>query len=69
MAINKKPGTGIIPRIHAKYASSFEEAFVILADFGEQTFIHYVSQRPAKEQQDIYDTFMLFQKEIIEELS
>jgi len=69
MAINKKPGTGVLPRIHAKYASSFEEAFVILCDFGEQTFIHYVSQRPAKEQQDIYDTFELFRKAIVEELS
>jgi len=68
MATNKKPGKGILPRIHAKYASTFEDAFVILADFGEQTFVHYVSRRPPKEQQDIYDTFKLFGKVIKEAL-
>ena len=65
--INKKPGTGILPRIHAKYAASFEDAFVILIEFGEQTFKHYVSLRPHREQQDIYDTMALFRKSIVQE--
>jgi len=68
MAINKKPGTGILPRIHAKYAATFEDAFVVLVEFGEQTFVHYTSQRPAKEQQDIFDVFALFRKSIVKEL-
>jgi len=59
-------GEGILPRIHAKSASAFEDAFLILIEFGEQTFKHYVSLQPYKTQQEIYNVFRLFALKIRE---
>jgi len=60
-------GEGILPRIHAKSARAFEDAFIVLIEFGEQTFKHYVSQQPPKVQQEIFDVFELFALVIKEE--
>lgn len=56
----KSVGDGLLPVINKKSANSFEEAFVVLVEFGEQTFKHYVSQQTPKVQQEIYDVFRLF---------
>ena len=57
-------GEGILPRIDTKRASAFEDAFVVLLEFGEGTFRHYVSQQPAHIQEEIFDVFRLFRLSI-----
>jgi len=64
--LRTKVGDGILPRIHAKSAAEFEDAFMILIEFGEQTFRHYVSGKSAKVQQEIFDVFRLFTLKIEE---
>lgn len=66
MTARKGIGRGILPRIHQKQAASFEDAFVVLCDFGDQTFTHFVSQKSAGEQQDIFDVFTFFKKVILQ---
>lgn len=62
-------GKGIIPRVYQKPALLFEDAFVVLCDFGDQTFTHYVSQKNHREQQEIFDMFMLLRKKILAHFS
>lgn len=64
----KGVGEGILPKINSKAASAFEDAFMVLFEFGEPTFRHYVSQQPAHVQQDIFDVFRLFKLCIENEL-
>ena len=69
MTARKGIGNGILPRIHQKQAASFEDAFVVLCDFGDQTFTHYMSQKSAVEQQDVFDVFTFFKKVILKALA
>jgi hypothetical protein len=68
--MNKRKGVGegILPRIDSKVAAYFEDAFMVLLEFGEVTFRHYVSQQPPHVQQEIFDVFRLFKMSIENEL-
>jgi hypothetical protein len=69
MIKRKAVGSGMVPHIHQKQAQLFEDAFVVLCDFGEQTFAHYVSQKNPREQQEIFDVFRLFKMRILHALN
>lgn len=64
----KKPGQGILPLINIESAHAFEDAFVVLVDFGEREFTNYVSCKPVNEQERVFNVIALF-KAVLERYS